>query len=104
MTSGPESSRQFARDRVSLIGTVAYEPDVARIVAGLVAVLTYKPHAGMDAEVAERQAALTTDTAGSCRPLASAIDATTPSPQPASQITRAPLEDADRGHATNRDD
>ena len=44
----------------------------------------------------------TPDTAGSTRPLASAIDATTPAPS-RPKATRAPLEDADRGHATNRD-
>jgi hypothetical protein len=52
---------------------------------------------------AERQAT-DTPSADHRRPVAPAIDATTPSPQPASRITRTPLEDADRGHATNRDD
>lgn len=45
------------RQRKSTIGKVEYEPDSARIVAGLVDVLTYQPRTDGDSEAAERQAA-----------------------------------------------
>jgi hypothetical protein len=51
--------------------------------------------------LARRWRDASTDSAGSARSLASAIDATTPAPS-RPKATRAPLEDADRGHATNR--
>ena len=91
--AAPTSAHQAARRGVVLNVEREYQPDPARCVAAIVKLLTYR---------SSGEVTVANDSAAASRPLASALDATTPSP-PDQENTRAPLEVNRRGPATKVD-